>query len=266
MIHGASRPAAQAGRPGGEQRVVGAAGQDRVEDHEVQREQQREDVVRDRAEHLGEPDDRAVQPRPPSSGAVDPGADADREEHDHGAEGQRERGGEPGEDLALDLTVGAERVAQAGRRARLDEAAVDDRAPDEHALEVLGELLGDRPVQLHAVPDVGQSLGRAALVTAHRPRRVRGPDEEEHERRDHGHQDDAGGHGGATGDVESHAGIPHGWGGAGGGGHGLRPVPPTGGTAGYWSTQMFSRNGMPWFGSSTTPCTLVPKTKLPLSQ
>ncbi len=238
-----------------------------LQDHEVQREQQREDVVRDRAEHLGEPHHRAVQPRPPPSSAVDAGADAHREEDDHGTEGQRERGREPGEDLALDLTVGAERVAQAGRRALLDEAAVDDLPPDEHTLEVLGELLGDRPVQLHAVPDVGQPLGRAALIAAHRPCRVRRTDEEEHERRDHGHQDDADGHRGTTGDVESHAGSSSRLrSDAGGGGTGSGPVPPPGGSAAYWSTQMSSRNGMPWFGSSTTLCTLVPKTKLPLSQ
>ena len=127
MIHGASRPAAQASGPAVVNGCVGAAGKDRVEDHEVQREQQRQDVVRDRAEHLGETDDGAVQPRPSSTGAVDAGADADREEHDHRAERQRQRGREPGEDLALDLTVGAERVAQAGRRALLGETAVDDR-------------------------------------------------------------------------------------------------------------------------------------------
>ena len=239
---------------------------------EVQREQQREDVVRDRAEHLGEPHHRAVQPRPPPSGAVDAGADAHREEDDHGTEGQRERAGNREKISSLTSRSVRNEKPRQGAEHSLTKPPLTISRPTNTPLKYSVNCSGSGWSSPMLCRMSAQPLRACSLVAGHIDRAGSdGPDEEEQERRDQGHQDDADGHRGTTGDVESHAGSSTRlrWALVVGARDSATTAvdAPTGGlSATYWSTQMSSRNGMPLFGSSTTLCTFVPKTKLPLSQ
>ena len=103
-------------------------------------------------------------------------------------------------------------------------------APDEHALEVLGELLGDRagPASCCA----GCRPAARACSAGHRTSTAPGPTGPTKKSTNvaiRATRMTLSGHSRATGDVESHAGLPHGWGGRWWwGARARRPVPPTG--------------------------------------
>jgi hypothetical protein len=145
-----------------------------------------EEVKGDQAEPVDRRGDRqqraahrdAVQQRPAAHRRDDPDGQADRQPHDHGADGERDRGRQAVGDLLAD------------RRVVL--VAVTEIEVQDHLLHIAVVLRVNRLVQAEVVPDLLDEL-RAALAAGaqHRGvrRRQRVEDQEGH-RADHQQQQD----------------------------------------------------------------------------
>ena len=133
-------------------------GKDAPQRDEVEREEQRHDVVGDRAEDLGRADEPAVDGRAAADRSDDADGHADGDEDDGREDRQRERVGEAGEEDLTHRASGAEGEPEARRTAVDHVAGVGEVAAHEQSTEVLGELLPQRTVEPEVGPDRRQLL------------------------------------------------------------------------------------------------------------